>query len=52
MDIARKLGTLVVFAVPAVIGGGIAYWLFDGSYNPVIVFEAILLLLAGSLVSN
>jgi len=52
MDIPRKLGTLVVCGVPAIIGGGVIYWLFGGSYNPVIVYEATLAIFAGSLVSG
>jgi zinc transporter ZupT len=41
MSISRKLGTLVVFGVPAIIGGGIVYYLFQ-SYTPLIVYEIIL----------
>jgi hypothetical protein len=29
MDVSRKLGILVFFAVPAIIGGGIVYAIFD-----------------------
>jgi len=47
MSISRKLGILVFFAVPAIIGGGITYHLFDGNYTPVFVYETILLLIAG-----
>ena len=46
MNISRSLGTLVVFAVPAIIGGGIVYAFF-GDYVPVFVFETLLLLVAG-----
>ncbi|MGD9082623.1 MAG: hypothetical protein PVJ50_02040 [Desulfobacterales bacterium] len=46
MNISRRLGILVVFAVPAVIGGGVVYGLFD-SYVPVFVYETILLFVAG-----
>jgi len=52
MNIPRRLGILVVCAVPAIVGGGIVYWIFGGSYNPVIVYEALLLLAAGSFVSS
>ena len=46
MNISRRLGILVVCAVPAIIGGGIVYAFF-GDYVPVFVFETILLLVAG-----
>jgi len=52
MSIPRKLSILVVFGVPAIVGGGIMYWLFGGSYHPVIVYEVLLALFAGSLVTN
>ena len=45
----RKLGILVFFGVPAILGGGIVYALFGG-YTPVIVFEIILMFIAGSFV--
>ncbi len=51
MDISRKLGILVVFGVPAIIGGGIIYALF-GSYTPVAAYEAMLLLAAGGLIGR
>jgi len=41
MNISRKLGILVFFGVPAIIGGGIAYAIF-GSYPQVAVFEILL----------
>ena len=47
MSIGRKLGILVFFAVPAIIGGGITYSIFDGNYFPVFVYETILLMIAG-----
>jgi len=37
----RNLGILVVFGVPAIIGGGIVYDFFQ-SYTPVIVYEILL----------
>ena len=46
MNMSRRLGTLVVFGVPAVIGGGIVYALF-GSYVSVFAYEIILILIAG-----
>jgi zinc transporter ZupT len=41
MTISRKLGILVIFGVPAIIGGGIVYYLFQG-YTPVIIYEILL----------
>ncbi|MBU4413695.1 MAG: hypothetical protein L6263_03535 [Desulfobacteraceae bacterium] len=52
MDISRKLGILVFFAVPAVIGGGIVYALFGDSYTAVFIYEFLLLLTAGVFVSR
>lgn len=46
MNISRRLGTLVVFAVPAIIGGGIVYALFR-NYVAVFAYEIILLFVAG-----
>jgi hypothetical protein len=51
MTVARRLGILVVFGVPAIIGGGIVYAIF-GSYVPVAVFVGLLILIAGGLVSK
>ena len=51
MDISRKLGILVFFGVPAIIGGGIVYTVF-GSYAAVFIFEIILLSIAGGLVCS
>lgn len=51
MDISRKLGILVFFAVPAIIGGGIVYAIFDG-WTPVFIFETLLLLTAGGFVAK
>lgn len=39
--IGRKAGILVLFGVPAIIGGGIVYYLFQ-SYTPMIVYEILL----------
>ena len=52
MNISRKLGILVFFAVPGIIGGGITYHIFDGNYLPVFVYETILLLIAGAFFSK
>ncbi len=51
MDTTRKLGILVFFGVPAIIGGGIVYHFF-GDYTPVIIYEIILALFAGGIVSR
>lgn len=51
MDISRKLGVLVFCGVPAIIGGGIVYAVF-GSYVPVLVYEVLLLFVAGAFVSK
>lgn len=41
MRIARILGTLVVFGIPVIIGGGIVYAIFE-SFPAMFVFEIIL----------
>jgi len=51
MDISRRLGTLVVCAVPAIIGGGIIYGIF-GDYVSVFIYETLLILVACALVSR
>lgn len=51
MNISRRLGILVIFAVPAIIGGGIIYDIF-GNYVPVFVYEILLLLVAGGFASK
>ncbi len=52
MSISRKLGTLVTFGVPVIIGGGIVYALSGGDYTAVTVFEIFLLFTAGGFVSK
>jgi len=52
MSVSRKLGILVFFAVPAIIGGGITYTVFNGNYIPVFIYEIILLLVAGAFISK
>jgi hypothetical protein len=52
MDIGRKLGILVFFGVPAIIGGGITYHIFDGNFVPVFVYEILLLSIAGAFLSK
>ncbi len=51
MNISRKLGILVFFGVPAIIGGGIVYG-FAGSYIPVTIYEILLYLTAGAIISR
>lgn len=51
MNISRKLGILVFFGVPAIIGGGIVYGA-SGSYVPVAVYEILLYILAGAIISK
>lgn len=52
MTVSRRLGTLVFFMVPAIIGGGILYALTHGDYTAVAVYEVILYIFAGALVSK
>jgi zinc transporter ZupT len=51
MDVSRKLGIVVFFGVPAIIGGGIMYAMF-GSYIPVFIWEILLVFIAGIFVSR
>jgi len=51
MHISRKLGILVFCGVPAIIGGGIIYGM-TGSYTPVVVYEILLYLFAGAIISK
>ncbi len=48
MSVVRKLGVLVFFGVPVIIGGGIVFELFNHTWPPVVVFEMILLGVAGA----
>ena len=41
-NIPRKLSVLVVTGVPAIVGGGVAYTLSNGSYAAVARWEVIL----------
>ena len=52
MDISRKMGIMVFCGVPAIIGGGILYAIFGGSFVAVIVYLMILLLFAGAFLSK
>ena len=45
MQLARLIGILVVFGVPAIIGGGLVYALFH-SFVVVWIYEALLIALA------
>ena len=51
MDISRRLGILIFFAVPAIIGGGIIYGIFH-NYVSVFVYEVLLILVAGGFASK
>jgi len=52
MSVSRKLGILVFFGVPAIIGGGITFSIFHGDYLPVLIYEIVLLLIAGVFLSK
>jgi hypothetical protein len=52
MDISRKLGIIVFFGVPAIIGGGIVYWATNGNYIAVGIYEVLLYVFAGGLISR
>ena len=51
MNLSRKLGILVFCGVPAIVGGGIVYAIFH-SYMPVLIYETILIMAAGAIVSR
>ncbi|MEJ2729467.1 MAG: hypothetical protein P8185_13335 [Deltaproteobacteria bacterium] len=51
MDVFRKLGILIFCAVPAIIGGGIVYAIFD-SWPPVFIYETLLIFAAGGFVAR
>jgi hypothetical protein len=51
MSVSRKLGILVFFMVPAIIGGGIIFHAFH-DYTPVVVYEMVLYLIAGAFLSR
>lgn len=52
MSVSRKLGILVFFGVPAIIGGGITYAIFHGNFVPVFIYETLLLSVAGVFLSR
>lgn len=51
MNLSRKLGILVFCVVPAIVGGGIVYAI-SHSYMPVLIYETILIMVAGAIVSR
>jgi len=51
MNISRKLGVLVFFMVPAIIGGGIIFHAYH-DYTPVVMYEVVLYLIAGGFLSK
>jgi hypothetical protein len=51
MDVARRIGILVVCAVPAIIGGGIVYH-FTDSLTSIAIYQVVLLAAAGIFVSR
>jgi len=51
MSVTRKLGILVAFGVPAIVGSGITYAVF-GSYISVAIFIILLLSFAGGFISR
>jgi zinc transporter ZupT len=51
MDISRRLAILVFCGVPAIIGGGIVYAVF-GSLTAMWIYEVLLLITAGALISR
>lgn len=51
MNISRRLGILVFCAVPAIIGGGIVYAIFD-NLTAMWIYEVLLAISVGALVSR
>ena len=51
MNAARKLGILVFCGVPAIIGGGIVYAIFN-DLTAIFIFETILLLGVGAYIAR
>ena len=50
-NISRKLGALIIFGVPAIVGGGIVYHFFS-SYTAVTIYEILLAFTALGVVAN
>ena len=51
MNISRRLGILVFCGVPAIIGGGIVFAIFD-NLTAMWIYEALLAITVGALVSR
>ncbi|MBF0118863.1 MAG: hypothetical protein HQK79_08500 [Desulfobacterales bacterium] len=45
MNMSRRLSILVFSGVPAIVGGGIVYALFNHNYSAVFIYEVILILI-------
>ncbi|MDD2603360.1 MAG: hypothetical protein RBR20_07580 [Desulfobacterales bacterium] len=52
MSVARKLGILVFFGVPAIVGGGVVYALAGNNYTAVFIYETLLVLTAGAWIAR
>ncbi len=51
MTVARKLGILIFFGVPAIIGGGIMYAIFH-DMSAVWIYQIFLILIAGAFIAR
>ncbi|MFZ0135019.1 MAG: hypothetical protein WAK95_20960 [Desulfobacterales bacterium] len=51
MSVARKLGILVFCGVPAIIGGGIVYAIFN-DLTAIFIYQTILLLGVGAYIAR
>ena len=51
MTVARKLGILVFCGVPAIVGGGIVFAIFN-SLMAIAIYELLLLFAAGAFVAR
>jgi len=51
MSISRKLGILVFCGVPAIVGGGIVYAIFD-SLTAIAIYEILLIFAAGAFIAR
>ena len=51
MTVARKLGILIFSAVPAIIGGGIVYAIFN-DLTAILIYETILLMGVGAFIAR
>jgi hypothetical protein len=50
MDISRRLGILIFFGVPAIVGGGIVYGAFG--MTAMWIYQVVLFTIAGALISR